>query len=107
MKLTPEQLKQFDEEGYLFFPDYFSPQETAILKSEIPGVFQQRREENVRDIPERGEVGPEDDAASRPVRVQRPHRGSCSLQRVRHRSRRAHVGRCCASKPARSAGLTQ
>ena len=48
MKLTREQLQQFDEEGYLFFPDYFSPGETQILKSEIPGVFQQRREENVR-----------------------------------------------------------
>ena len=49
MKLTKEQLRQFDEEGYLFFPDYFSPEETAILKTEIPGVFQQRREENVRE----------------------------------------------------------
>ncbi|MBS0521308.1 MAG: proline hydroxylase, partial [Proteobacteria bacterium] len=49
MKLTAEQLKQFDEEGYLFFPNYFSPEETQILKAEIPGVFQQRREENVRE----------------------------------------------------------
>ena len=49
MKLTPEQLRQFDEEGYLFFPNYFSPEETEILKREIPGVFQQRREENVRE----------------------------------------------------------
>src|SRR5258708_21287255 len=49
MKLTKEQLKQFDEEGYLFFPSYFSPDESAILKSEIPGVFAQRREENVRE----------------------------------------------------------
>jgi ectoine hydroxylase len=49
MKLTKEQLEQFDEEGYLFFPNYFSPEETAILKSEVPGVFQQRREENVRE----------------------------------------------------------
>jgi len=24
MKLTKEQLRQFDEEGYLFFPNYFS-----------------------------------------------------------------------------------
>jgi ectoine hydroxylase len=49
MKLTQEQLKQFDEEGYLFFPNYFSAEETKILKSEIPGVFQQRRQENVRE----------------------------------------------------------
>ena len=50
MKLTQEHLRQFDEEGYLFFPNYFSPDETDILKSEIPGVFQQRREENVREL---------------------------------------------------------
>ena len=49
MKLTQEQLRHFDEEGYLFFPNYFSPEETNILKTEIPGVFQQRREENVRE----------------------------------------------------------
>ena len=49
MKLTREQLKQFDDDGYLFFPNYFSSEETAILKSEIPGVFAQRREENVRE----------------------------------------------------------
>ena len=49
MKLTAEQLKQFDEEGYLFFPNYFSPEETAILKGSIPEVFAQRREENVRE----------------------------------------------------------
>ncbi len=43
MKLTSEQLKQFDEEGYLFFPEYFSPEETKILKSSVPEVFAQRR----------------------------------------------------------------
>ena len=42
MKLTSEQLKQFDEEGYLFFPDYFSPEETQILKNSVPEVFAQR-----------------------------------------------------------------
>ena len=49
MKLTSEQLKHFDEQGYLFFPNYFSPEETAILKTSIPEVFEQRREENVRE----------------------------------------------------------
>src|SRR5882672_1980246 len=49
MKLTPEQLKRFDEQGYLFFPNYFSPEETQILKESIPEVFAQRREENVRE----------------------------------------------------------
>ena len=49
MKLTPEQLQRFDDEGYLFFPNYFSPEETQILKASIPEVFAQRREENVRE----------------------------------------------------------
>ena len=49
MKLTPEQLKRFDDEGYLFFPNYFSPEETQILKDSIPEVFAQRRKENVRE----------------------------------------------------------
>ena len=49
MKLTSEQLKRFDEQGYLFFPNYFSPEETAILKASVPEVFAQRREENVRE----------------------------------------------------------
>src|SRR5215475_4075980 len=49
MKLTSEQLKRFDEQGYLFFPNYFSPEETRLLKVAIPEVFAQRREENVRE----------------------------------------------------------
>ena len=44
MKLTSEQLKHFDEQGYLFFPNYFSPEETQILKDSIPEVFAQRRD---------------------------------------------------------------
>ncbi len=43
MKLTSEQLKRFDEQGYLFFPNYFSADETAILKASVPEVFAQRR----------------------------------------------------------------
>src|SRR6267142_2843074 len=49
MKLNAEQLKRFDEQGYLFFPDYFSAEETKILKASVPEVFAQRREENVRE----------------------------------------------------------
>lgn len=49
MKLTSEQLKRFDEQGYLFFPNYFSAEETAILKASVPEVFAQRRAENVRE----------------------------------------------------------
>ena len=32
--LTESQIRQFNEEGYLFLPETFSPEEVAILKSE-------------------------------------------------------------------------
>ena len=48
-RLTAQQLKQFDEEGYLLIPDLFSAAEIAVLKGEIPGIFGQRRQENVRE----------------------------------------------------------
>ena len=32
MKLTQAELKQFDEEGYLFFPSKFSTEEAELLK---------------------------------------------------------------------------
>jgi L-proline 4-hydroxylase len=34
MQLTPEQLKDFDELGYLVMPDCFSEEEVAVLRSE-------------------------------------------------------------------------
>jgi ectoine hydroxylase len=49
MKLSPEQLSQFDREGYLFFPALFSPQEIKTLNDEVPGLYAQRRPENVRE----------------------------------------------------------
>jgi ectoine hydroxylase len=47
MKLTREQLAQFDREGYLFFPSLFSPTEIKTLTDEVPRLFAQRRPENV------------------------------------------------------------
>ena len=44
MKLSQEQLKQFDEEGYLFFPSMFSPEEAQLLKSEADNVYAMERE---------------------------------------------------------------
>jgi ectoine hydroxylase len=49
MKLTPEQLTQFDRDGYLFFPSLFSPTEIKNLTDEVPALFAQRRPENVRE----------------------------------------------------------
>ena len=49
MKLSREQLEQFDREGYLFFPGLFSKQEIKTLTDEVPALYAQRREENVRE----------------------------------------------------------
>src|ERR1700716_4008312 len=49
MKLTPQQLEQFDGEGYLFFPSLFTPQEIKVLNNEVPALYAQRRPENVRE----------------------------------------------------------
>ena len=34
MRLDAKQIKQFDEEGWLFLPDCFSPGEVAALRTE-------------------------------------------------------------------------
>ncbi len=49
MKLTQEQLRQFDRDGYLFFPSLFSAAEIKVLNDEVPALFAQRRPENVRE----------------------------------------------------------
>lgn len=45
MQLTPEQLRQFEEEGYLFFPDCFSEEEMAFLRREATEVLSHPRPE--------------------------------------------------------------
>jgi ectoine hydroxylase len=49
MKLTPEQLKQFDREGYLFLPGLFTPEEAALLKEEAENIYQLDRDEVWRE----------------------------------------------------------
>jgi len=49
MQLSDEQISQFESDGYLFFPDLFSQEEIARLNGELPTIFAQRREENVRE----------------------------------------------------------
>ena len=34
MKLTSEQLAQFEKEGWLFLPEAFSPEEVALMRRE-------------------------------------------------------------------------
>ena len=49
MKLTPEQLAQFDRDGYLFFPSQFSPEETQALLDAVPELYAKRDAFNVRE----------------------------------------------------------
>ena len=49
MKLTPEQLEQFDRDGYLFLPSLFTPEEAALLKEEAENIYQLDREEVWRE----------------------------------------------------------
>ena len=49
MKLTEEELKEFDEKGYLFFPGRFSPEEAALLKQESERIYAMDRKEVWRE----------------------------------------------------------
>ena len=49
MKLTPDQLAQFDRDGYLFFPGLFTPEETKTLTDEVPNLYSRRDAFNVRE----------------------------------------------------------
>jgi ectoine hydroxylase len=49
MKLTPQQIAQFDRDGYLFFPGQFTPQETRLLTDAVPALYARRELYNVRE----------------------------------------------------------
>ena len=49
MKLAPDQVRIFEDQGYLFLPNLFSPAEVTVLRDEVPRIFAQRRPENVRE----------------------------------------------------------
>ena len=49
MKLTPEQLKEFDALGYLVLPDCFSEEEIAVLRSEAEAIYASNRKEVWRE----------------------------------------------------------
>jgi ectoine hydroxylase len=49
MKLSQEQLEQFDREGYLFFPARFTREEMQPLIEEVPRLYSRREAYNVRE----------------------------------------------------------
>jgi ectoine hydroxylase len=49
MRLSKEQLAQFDRDGYLFFPSHFSPEETRALNAAVPALYARREAYNVRE----------------------------------------------------------
>ena len=49
MPLTAEQLKTFDEDGYLFLPDCFSEEEVALLRAEAEEIYREDRQEVWRE----------------------------------------------------------
>ena len=49
MRLSNEQLAAFETEGFLFLPSVFTEDEVGVLNGELPGIFSQQRQENVRE----------------------------------------------------------
>ena len=49
MRLTSQQLKAFDEEGYLFLPDCFGADEVAALRREAEAIYRADRPELWRE----------------------------------------------------------
>ena len=49
MKLTDAQITQFEEEGWIFLPECFSPEEITVLKAEAENIYKEDREEVWRE----------------------------------------------------------
>src|SRR5918998_1378899 len=49
MELSQAQIASFHEQGYLFLPDQFTPDEIAPLRAEAHRIFAQNREEVWRE----------------------------------------------------------
>ena len=49
MRLTPEQLQQFERDGFLILPQHFSAAEVEILRAGMDRVFRQDHVANIRE----------------------------------------------------------
>ena len=47
MELTTNQISDFKDLGYTFIRNVFSSEEVSLMKSELPNIYSQRREEIV------------------------------------------------------------
>ena len=49
MRLSSDQIRLFDEQGFLFFPDCFSEEEVVLLRSEADEILRSHRQEVWRE----------------------------------------------------------
>ena len=49
MPLTSEQLRKFDEDGYIFLPDCFNEEEVSLLRAEAEKIYREDRQEVWRE----------------------------------------------------------
>jgi hypothetical protein len=49
MRLTQEQVASYEQNGFLFMPDYFSPREVELLRGEVAGIFAEAAPHVVRE----------------------------------------------------------
>jgi hypothetical protein len=49
MKLSEDQVRQFETEGWLFLPETFSPEEVAALREESEAIYREQRPEVWRE----------------------------------------------------------
>src|SRR5712691_3338687 len=49
MKLTQQQIDDFNREGWLFLPELFRPEEVALLAREAEGIYDTQRPEVWRE----------------------------------------------------------
>jgi len=49
MKLSAEQLRQFDQQGYIFIPNCFADEEVALMRSEGEAILKADRKEVWRE----------------------------------------------------------
>ena len=49
MELTQQQIEAFDKDGYLFFPELFTPEKVKKLNDAVPELYDRSAACNVRE----------------------------------------------------------